>query len=549
MVKNRAYANALKEIAGLLIITGASPFKVRAFERAARTVERSEDPVHAKVADGTVTDLQNVGKSIAAELSAMAEGHVAPALVSLRSEVPAGLLEVMSVPGIGAKKVKELHERLGITDLATLRVCVLDGSLASAPGFGKKSETRILTELDRIERYRGLLPYPRAIRRAQEALKQLASAGVDAQLSGALARADEYVDEIVLVAMSDVETIIRLVGGDSSNGVVELTDREEIPLRIVGTTAQSYGWVQWLESADTEHRAEIEPRASEVSDQSTTDSVANALGLGFLPAPLRVAGTLQACREPWWQPPLRADELRGDLHMHSTWSDGYSSVKEMAVAAGERGLSHIAITDHSGSLRVANGLNRERVLGQISEVDRLNASGDAPIRVLKGLEVDIMPDGTLDMHDDVLDRLDWVVGSVHQSMRMDSAKMTERLIAAISTGRLHALGHPTGRKIGKRDAYDFDFAAVLDACEEHGVALEINASPNRMDLRADHIREVLDRPSLWITINTDAHSVRELDNAQHGVRMAQRAGVPADRVINCLDLEDFLAETQTVRAP
>jgi DNA polymerase (family 10) len=148
------------------------------------------------------------------------------------------------------------------------------------------------------------------------------------------------------------------------------------------------------------------------------------------------------------------------------------------------------------------------------------------------------------MHDDVLDRLDWVVGSVHQSMRMDPTKMTERLLAAIGTCKLNAIGHPTGRKIGKRDPYKFNFGAVLDACEEHRVALEINASPSRMDLRAEHVEEVLERPSLWITINTDAHSIRELNNAQHGVRMAQRAGVPAERVINCLALEDFLVETQ-----
>lgn len=544
MIKNRTYANALKETAGLLIVTGASPFKVRAFERAARTIETANEPVHPRVIDGSVTELPNVGKSIAAELAALARDEVPPALASLRAEMPAGLLEVMAVPGIGAKKVKELNERLGISDLTTLRAAVLDGSLVSVPGFGKKSETRILTELERIERYRGLLPYPRAIRRANEVLSELESGGIVAALAGALSRAEEYVDEIVLVAVADMARITDLLGGVLVEERVEVTDGEEVPVRVTCATSATFGWTLWLESSDAEHRADLEARGDEVTDRASLATVANGLGIELLPAPRRVAGSLETLNEPWWQPALECTDLRADLHMHSTWSDGSFSVAEMAAAARERGLSHIAITDHSGSLRIANGLDRARLLAQIAEIDQLNAAAELGIRVLKGLEVDILPDGTLDMHDDVLDRLDWVVGSVHQSMRMDATKMTDRLIAAISTGKLHAIGHPTGRKIGKRDPYTFDFSAVLDACEEHGVALEINASPNRMDLNAEHIREVLERPSLWITINTDAHSVRGLDNAHHGVRMAQRAGVPAERVINCLSLDDFLAETQ-----
>ena len=542
MVKNRTYASTLKEIAQLLTLSGASPFKVRAFERAARTIDSADEPLHAQIADGRAADLENVGKSIAAELLAVSGGTTTPGLQALREEVPPGLIELMALNGVGAKKIKEIHDRLGITDAASLRAALLDGSLTTLPGFGKKSETKLLTELDRMERMKGLVPYPRAVRLGADVVETIEDAGSDAWTAGGVARAEEFVRQLVVVTTADPARILEALGGEETDAGI-IADIDGASVRVVACKPEDAAWCRWLESSDDVHRSEIEARGSSHAAPSES-ALAEALGIPWIPAPQRVAGTLQAIAEGWWEPPLTTDALRSDLHMHTTWSDGAVSVKEMAEAAASRGLTHIAITDHSGSLRVANGLDRERLLQQLDEINALNASGDVPIRVLKGLEVDIMPDGSLDMHDDVLEQLDWVVGSVHQSMRMAKDKMTERLLAAIQTGHLSAIGHPTGRKIGKREPYLFDVDRVFDACEEQRVALEINASPNRMDLREEHVRAALERPSLWLTINTDAHSTREFDNARHGVAMAQRAGAPADRVINCLHLEDFLAETQ-----
>lgn len=540
MVKNTTYAATLKEIGQLLTLAGASTFKVRAFERAARAIKSTPESLHAMIADGKAADLPNVGKSIAAELLAVSRGETAPALVSLRAEVPPGLLELTALPGLGAKKIKDVHDRLGITDAASLRAALLDGSLASLPGFGKKSETKLITALDRLERMRGLIPYPRGVRLGADVVETIERLESEAWVAGGLARAEEFVREVAVVTTLDAE---QLAGEfDAQNTGAGLTARVDgLPVRFVTCSPDESAWTRWAESSDEVHRRELESRTADRSG-SSEDHLATRLGLPWIPAPQRVAGTLQAIDEGWWQAPVTTEALRSDLHMHTTWSDGAVSVREMAEAAAARGLEYIAITDHSGSLRIANGLDRDRLLKQIEEIDALNATGDLPIRVLKGLEVDIMSDGTLDMQDDVLAKLDWVVGSVHQSMQMDADKMTTRLLAAVGTGQLSAIGHPTGRKIGKREAYSYDFETVLDACEEQGVALEINASPNRMDLREAHVRAVLERPSLWLTINTDAHSTREFGNARHGVAMAQRAGAPADRVVNCLGLDDFLAE-------
>lgn len=544
MIPNRRYAAVLREIATWMTLAGAGTFKVRAFERAARGVDQMEAPIHPQVVAGAATELANVGKSIAAELEAVARGDEPPALVALKEEVPAGLYDLLALPGVGAKRVRELHERIGITDSESLRAAILDGSLGTLPGFGKKSETKLLTALDRLERMAGQLAYPRAARLAAELIETVDRAASTAPrfaVAGGLARAEEFVTEVVIVTDAEAVTVRDAVDGTLEETTV--ATRRDVPVRIVATEPHSFAWTAWVEASDDAHRADIEALGgARYADDER--ALAQDLGLPWIPAPQRVAGTLEAVREGWWTAPVEVSDLRADLHMHTTWSDGTVGVREMAEAARDRGLTHIAITDHSGSLRVANGLDRDRLLAQIDEIDALNATGALGIRVLTGLEVDILSDGSLDMDDGVLRRLDWVVASVHQSMRMNADTMTARIISAIETGLVSAIGHPTGRKIGKRDAYEFDLHAVLDACEDHGVALEINASPNRMDLREDHIRAVLERPDLWLTINTDAHSIGELANAHHGVRMAQRAGVPSDRVLNCLTVDDFVAETR-----
>lgn len=237
------------------------------------------------------------------------------------------------------------------------------------------------------------------------------------------------------------------------------------------------------------------------------------------------------------------DKMRRDLHLHTTWSDGGNTILEMAAAAAARGYDAIAVTDHSPSLTVARGLSPERLTAQIAEL----RAADAPVRLFAGLEVDILADGQLDMEPALLDELDWVVGSVHGQMSQHSAVMTDRLLRAISSGRIDALGHPTGRILGGRPGFDFDIDAVFDACEVHSVALELNAAPERLDLNDNLLRIALRRPNLRFVINTDAHSVAELSQMHHGVRMARRAGVPASRVLNCLDAEAFARHLATRR--
>jgi DNA polymerase (family 10) len=234
--------------------------------------------------------------------------------------------------------------------------------------------------------------------------------------------------------------------------------------------------------------------------------------------------------------------------MHTTASDGRNSVAEMARAAEALGLEYICITDHSRSLTVAQGLSRERLLAQIDEIEAFNREGACPVHVLAGLEVDILDEGALDMDDDVLDRLDWVVGSIHQKMNQPADVITRRLLGAIRSGRISAIGHPTGRLIGVRDGYDFDFQAVLDACAEHGVALEINASAERLDLRAESVRRVMEDGRVALTINTDAHGTDSLARRVLGVRTARRGWATPERVVNTWPLERVRARFGRGRA-
>lgn len=562
---NQAYVALLEEIADLLQVTSANPFRVRAFQKAARVIDGLADPLDPLLEAGDVTHLDGIGKSIAEDLAEMRARGSCGLLDELRASLPAGITDLLRVQGLGPKKVKALYEELGIGDLEALEARAAEGRIAGLKGFGARTEEKILQEIERLRRYAGRTPLAEAWPPAARLLETLRAVPgvVRAEIAGSLRRGRETVGDLdfvvgsedpdpVMEAFATAEGVEEVVARGDTKTTVRLrsglsADVRVVPPAVFGATLHHF-------TGSKEHNVEMRSRAQRrglrVSEWGVFRRTDDDAGEEELVACASEEDIFAAVGLPWIAPELREgrgeidraeagtlpdlvtlDDIVADLHMHTTASDGRHSIAEMATAAAQRGLKRIAITDHSRSLTVANGLSADRLRAQMDEIDAYNA-GSPALQVLRGLEVDILEDGGLDMDDDVLDALDWVVGSVHQWMNQDEATMTRRLLRAIGSGRLHALGHPTGRLVGRRDGFVFDVDAVFDACEEAGVALEVNASPWRVDLDDRLIRRALERDRLRLTINTDAHSTADLDQMHFGVRMARRGGASPDRIVN-----------------
>ena len=558
-MNNIDFAALLDDIAQLLALTDTNPFRVKAYENASRLVRGMEEPIAPLVAGGTVTSLKGIGKGIAADLEQMLATGSCDSLDALRAAIPPGYADLTRVRGLGPKRIQTLRAELGIENLDSLEEAAASGRLATVAGMTDKTVAKMTDEIRRI-RAAGSGVVVGSAFRAGQALRDWAAEqlepGDEVTLAGSVARGDELHAEVVVVvrATTAEAAIERLLAAapeaTAQEGTVTLEPRAGLGRRIV-VAGPERAAAQWLaETATPAVVTALQARAAarghgdlRALRATSTAALFALLDLPNLPPELlsdlrgldASADDIAAL--------VSLDKMRRDLHLHTTWSDGGNTILEMATAAGARGYDAIAVTDHSPSLTVARGLSAERLTAQITEL----RAADAPVRLFAGLEVDILADGQLDMEPALLDELDWVVGSVHGQMSQQPAVMTDRLLRAISSGRIDALGHPTGRILGGRPGFDFDIDAIFDACETHGVALELNAAPERLDLNDTLLRRALARPGICFVINTDAHSVAELSQMHHGVRMARRAGVPASRVLNCLDAEAFARHLATRR--
>lgn len=568
---NQRYADLLEEAAKLMQIRNDSVFRVRAFERAARVVSGLADPVDDLLDAGTITDIKDIGKGIAAELAEYRERRTSATLDELRASLPAGIGELLTIHGLGPKRLRAIYEALGVGDLASLEAAAASGQLAELPGLGAKTVANIQKEIARLKAGRGRVPFAIARRSADEVLRALQDHPDVAriEIAGSLRRGRITVKDLDFVvastnpsAVMDAFVAMPMVTEVSAKGETKSTvylegnlpcDLRVVPPEVFGATLHHF-------TGSKDHNIAMRQRAlakglriseygvfERASDDSETPiacateaDIFAAVGLPWIAPELREdGGELEAAQAGTLPAIPTLADMQSDLHMHSTYSDGRASIEEMAHAAKTLGQTYLCITDHSQALGVANGLNRERLLAQMEEIDAVNARL-TDFRVLKGLEVDILADGSIDMDDDVLAQLDWVIGSVHQWMTQPRATMTARIITAVRSGRISALGHPTGRLIGTREGFDIDLDAIFAACAESGVALEINASPERLDLDAPLLRRAQEDPRQWFTINSDAHSTRGLTSLQYGVMTARRGWLPASRILNTLPLEAFL---------
>ena len=549
---NKEVASVLKETAQLIELTGGNAFRARAFSGAARTLRDLETPVTTHIEADTLTDIDGIGDGLAADLNDLYERGSFALRDDLLNAVPPGLLDVLRVKGLGTKRVRRLWEELDITSLDDLESAAQTNQIQTLSGFGAKTESNILKHVQALRRYDTQRRYADVyapVHALRDALDQSTEAPV--RIVGAFRRTCPTLKRIVLLTTADAASIqaaLEEAGYDPAiddtnapphvQQTVSTTLPDGFPVAIHCTTAAALGTATWYHTGSEAYRtAVMEQFGAPLPEVSSETALFEALSLPAHPPELREEVWTDALSGPLPEPLLTPSDLRGSLHNHTTYSDGAHTLEAMADAARERGLEYLGICDHSQSLTVASGLSPEAVRRQHEAIDALNSTYDG-FRIFKGIESDILNDGSLDYDDEVLATFDLVVASVHSGFSMTTEEATERVIRAVSHPATTILDHPTGRLLLVREGYPIDHEAVIDACAAHNVAIELNANPYRLDLDWRWVRYAVEQGVL-IAINPDAHATGELDNVRWGVAAARKGGLTPDQCLNAKSLDAF----------
>jgi DNA polymerase (family 10) len=576
-VENIEIARVLEDVAVLLEIKGANPFRIRAYQNAARTIESHTTPLRKMVEDeADLTQLPAVGKDMASHVTELVTAGKLSLLDELSREIPLSLIELTRLPGVGAKKAKKLWDELGVETIDDLERVGQGGEVARLAGFGEKSQQKILSAIVAYRKRTGrfqLADAEQIVEPLVAHLRELASVE-RIEVAGSYRRRRETVGDVdILVIAREAEEVmgqftsyrdVRKVelAGDTKATVI-LKSGLQVDLRLL--PPESYGAALQYFTGSKEHNVKLRKRAvarglsvSEYGVVRAPDgSDAVDPGSGELVAGTDEADVYAAVGLPWIAPELREDrgemeaadagglpelitleDLRGDLQMHSTWSDGKNSIEEMLDGCLARGYEYFAITDHSKALAMTGGLDAARLREQWDEIAEIAARRNE-IRILRGMEVDILADGSLDLEDEMLEQLDLVLVSVHSRFDLPAAEQTRRVLRAVEHPAVHVLAHPTGRLINRRDPMEFAVEEVLVCCAEHDVIVELNAHPERLDLKDTQLMRAREL-GLKVSLGTDAHRVRDLDLMKYGVDQARRAWLGPDDVINTYPLEWLL---------
>jgi DNA polymerase (family X) len=556
---NAEIAAALEELGVLYELDGAVKYRVLAYSTAAKAIRESPVSVAELAAQGRATEIPGVGKTLAEKIDALRETGEIPAAVKLKAKFPPTLIEVTRVPGVGAKTAKLLFDELGIASLDDLKAAAEAEKVRDVKGLGPKAEENVLASLERLGEPgeapgRVLLSAVRPIAAELAAALRDHPAANRVEVAGSARRWAETCKDIDLIATAEqprelaehlaAHDLIAAAGKPGPNGVRAQTHNGiSVDLRIVPPEAFGNLLQHFTGSAahNVQLREEAVARGLSVSEHgiaetesgektlcASEEEVYERLGYAYIEPELREGrGELKAAREGKLPDLVSVADIRGDLHSHTTLSDGRNTLEEMAAAGRERGYAYMAITDHSASHGFGDHVTAERLWQRIEEVREWN-KGKRGFRLLAGSEVNIGLDGGLDYPDDLLDALDWVIASVHTSFSISAAEMTERVLTAIENPRVDCIGHLTGRLIGRREPYGIDVEAVVEAAARAGTMLEINGNPNRRDLSEHHAR-LAREAGVTIVLNTDAHGVDTLDNMAYAAATARRAWLtPAD---------------------
>jgi DNA polymerase (family 10) len=563
-INKKQVIKLLETIALYMELKGENPFKISAFRKAANALE-TDDRSLSEIED--FTKIGGIGKGTAAVILEYIETGKSEVLQELEKEVPSSLIPLLKLPGLGGKKVAKLYKELGVIDLMTLKQACEEHKVQALAGFGKKTEEKILEAVEQFGARPERLPIADVIPIAEEIERKLATIQEVERFSraGSLRRVRETVKDLDFIIATEHPQIVReellkldniaevIASGDTK---VSLRLQYEYDIAVDFRLVKPEEYITTLHhfTGSKEHNVRMRQIAKAQNEKISEYGVENLetgevktfeseeeffahFNLPYIPPEVREDG-----REIEWIHEygklVELEDIQGDLHMHTTWSDGAFSIEEMVQAAIARGYNYIAVTDHSQYLKVANGLTKERLLQQGEEIRRINEKYPN-FTILRGIEMDILPDATLDFDDEVLKQLDFVIGAIHSSFSQDRETIMKRLRTAIENNHVNMIAHPTGRLIGRREGYDVDTELLIQLAKETDTVLELNANPHRLDLSAELLKKAQDA-GVKIAINTDAHQLDMLEHMEIGVAAAKKGWIQKDTVINTWDIDKLL---------
>jgi DNA polymerase (family 10) len=568
-VEKSEIIDRLEAIAVLLELQGENPFKIRAYAQGARALEALDSPLDVLIAQDRLATVRGIGSALADKITTLHQSGELPFYDQLKAKVPPGLLEMLEIPGLGAKKVRILNKELGLDSIAALQAAAETGSIASLKGFGAKSEAKILQGIRNREAYSArhlrwnVIPVVENILdglRSLEAVQQ-------AEAAGSFRRGLETVGDLDFIAASDAPEVVmdwfvgqshvsEITARGQTKSSVRLEDGLQADLRVV--PAVQYAFALHHFTGSKEHNVALRQRALQRglslsewgfevrgdNDKAPKNNIDNesalfaTLGLANIPPELREGYDELKLAESGTLPVLINDsDIKGVFHNHTSASDGRDSLEAMAEGAAARGWEYIGIADHSKSSRQANGLNEERLRRQVNAIAAYNQRTDAACHIFSGCECDILPDGSLDFTDSVLEKLDYVIIAVHSAFTQSREEMTKRILRAMEHPSVTMLAHPTGRLLLRREPYEVDMEAIIEKALANNIAIEINANPKRLDMDWRWWRKAAKR-GLITSINPDAHRVEQLDYVAAGVLAARKGGLTANSVLNTRSLAE-----------
>ncbi|MGM0547191.1 MAG: DNA polymerase/3'-5' exonuclease PolX [Bacteroidota bacterium] len=578
-VTNDEIAEHLREIYQLMQLAGENRFRAIAFDRAAQTIESLNEDIKDYIENDTLTDIKGIGSSIAEDIKSYAETGTIEVLEDLRGRIPEGIIKWLDISGLGPKNIAKIHDQLGISELEELKAACKDGSVASLDGLGEKSAQKILKSIEWMEQFDERCRLDEATEVAEPIYNFLKDReGVEAiEIAGSLRRSKETIGDVDILigadekhitalfdAFVDHELVVEVLGRGDTKSSIRTENGRQVDLRIV--MPEQFPAALMYFTGSKEHNVVLRQRARErglslneyglfklddegntnfdepIDYQSETD-IYNHLDLHFIPPELREdRGEIEFFESHDTMDLVTEEDIRGVIHAHSTYSDGKFSIKEMAEACIERGYEYLGITDHSKTAAYAGGLSVDEIQQQWKEIDMLNEefeSNGINFRIFKGIESDILSDGSLDYENDILEGFEFVIASVHNGLGMPRKQMMTRFRNAIKNPHTDIVGHPTGRLLLQRDGSDLDMNELIELAAEHNTAIEINANPYRLDLDWRHGNKAKE-VGLMSSINPDAHSKKGIDHIPYGVRIARKAKFEKERILNTKSADELL---------
>jgi len=564
MITNKEIARIFDEIADILEVKEGDKFKIRAYRKAARTIESLTQDLSDFSSVTELKKLPSIGDALAKKIHEIITSGKLEYYEELRTSVPKGVLELLSIPNVGPKTVSKLYNECNVTDIESLELAAKNHRLQHLFGMGRKTEERILKGIAQYRRHKERIPLGKAYFQAKNIVKSLENLDAVERIAfaGSIRRMRETIGDIdILVASENPSRVMSafkaldgiteiIASGDTKSSVI--MDDTQVDLRVVRD--DSFGSALQYFTGSQLHNIKLRELALKQGlklneygvfkgDQPVAgrreEEVYEALGLPFIPPELREdQGEIEAAIKGELPDLIELNRIKGDLHIHSRWSDGKNSIEEVVDKARSLGYEYVAICDHSPAIGITRGVNEEKLLDEIIEIERINEDL-SDFKVLTGIEVDIRSDNTLDLPDKILEKLDIVLAAVHTKFSQSKDAMTRRIISAIKNPHVDIIAHPTGRLIGKRDPYDLDIEAVLDAARDTRTILEINANPRRLDLKDIHARYAKEK-GVKVAISTDAHDISQMELMPFGVATARRGWLEPEDVLNTRSLDELM---------